>query len=300
MSDALGARSRQPPPGPARCWAVGTLGPGSAGASTLAVAVATAAGGLLVEADADGGELGARHGAWLNDEAPSLGSLLAALEAYPGTGSVEDHLHQLPGGARVALVASDAEAALDPVRRLVDDLEDLRRELAGETLVLDVGRVRPDSPALMLAGQADALIAVVRPQVESLSCLMARLPALLPRIQRLVVAVRGEGPYALADLRAAIAMQAGARIAVVGVPEDASGVQALSRGRQGSWSVWGSGRTASLMHSAGVMAMLLKGPAPEDERPVPTPEGLLGPGASMPLTFRLDDERSRRRAARDE
>jgi len=288
----LAFRRPPPPSGPARCWTIGTLGPGSAGASTLAVAIATSLGGLLVEADADGGVLGARFGARLNDQEPSLESLLAALHTYAGIASVEEHLHRLPGGARAILVAPDAEGALGPIQHLVEDLDDVRRVLAGETLILDVGRVRPGSPGLMLAEQADALIAVVRPDAESLGCLMARLPVLLEHVPRLVVAVRGPGPYPLADIRAALAMRAGARIAVVGVPEDPRAVDALRRARKGGWSMWGSGRTASLMHSAGVLAMLLNGPPPEDERSTP-PYGIPGPEPSVPLAFRWDADQNR-------
>lgn len=285
----LAFRRAPPPSGPARCWTIGTLGPGSAGASTLAVAIATGLDGLLVEADADGGVLGARFGARLNEQEPSLESLLAALHTYAGIASVEDHLHRLPGGTRAILTAPDAEGALGPIHHLVEDLADLRRVLAGETLILDVGRVRPASTGLKLAEQADALIAVVRPEAESLGCLMARLPAVLDHVPRLVVAVRGPGPYPLADIRAAIALRAGARIAVVGVPEDPRAVDALRRARKGGWSIWGSGRTASLMHAAGVLAMLLNAPPPEDEGGTPA-GGIRGREPTVPQAFRWDTD----------
>lgn len=277
---------RRPLSGPARCWTVGTLGPGSAGASTLAVAMATCLGGLLVEADADGGVLGARYENWLDERAPSLSSVLAALHTYAGLASVDQQLQRLPGGARAVLSAPDAESVLNPVLRLVEDLDDLRRGLAGETMVLDIGRVRPGSASLMLAEQADALIAVVRPEAESLGCLMARLPVMLEQVPRLLVAVRGQGPYTLADIRAAIALRAGVRIAVVGVPEDAHGVQALRRARKGGWTSWGG---ATLMHSADVLVSLLNGSPPEDSAPVG-----YGPvrGPSVPLELRLDADRN--------
>lgn len=177
----------------ATCWAVGTLGPGSAGATTLAVAIASRVGGVLIEADADGGVVGARYGGWLNDAAPSLASLLAALDDDRGA-PIEDHLQQLSGGARAVLVAPDVERARGPVRRLSEDLGRLRDRLPGERLVLDVGRVRPDNPSLLLAENSDALVAVVTPHVDSLGCLLARLPALVERVPAVVLAVRGTGP----------------------------------------------------------------------------------------------------------
>jgi hypothetical protein len=226
--------------------------------------MATCLGGLVVEADVDGGVLGARYGEWMDERAPSLGSLLTALHTFDGTAAVEEQLQQLPGGARAVWIAPDAENALGPVQILVEDLEDLRRSLAGDTMVMDVGRVRPDSPSQGLAEQADALVAVVRRDAESLGCLLARLPVLLDRVSRLVVAVRGEGPYALPDIRAALAMRAGLRIAVVGVPEDARGVEALRRPGKAGLSSLVSGRTATLMHAADILVMLLNGPAPDE------------------------------------
>jgi len=217
---------------------------------------------LLVEADSDGGVLGSRYGEWLDESAPGLSVLLAAVYAYEGLAAVDDQLPRLPGGARAVLIPPDAEGALGPVQRLVEDLADLRRALAGQTVVLDVGRVRPGSSSLMLAQQADALIAVVKPEIESLDCLMARLPVLIEQVPRFVVVVRGQGPYAVPDIRAALAQRARTRIAVIGVPDDARGVQALIRGRAG-WSSWMGGGSASLRHSAGVLAMLLNKPAPE-------------------------------------
>jgi hypothetical protein len=256
--------------------------------------MATHLGGLVLEADADGGVLSARYSAWLDEQAPTLEYLLGALHSYAGIAHVEDRLQHLPGGARAVFIPPDAESALTPVTGLVDDLEDLRQDFAGETLVLDVGRVRPESPAMSLAEQADALIAVVRPNAESLSSLMARLPGLLQRVRRLVVAVRGDGAYAVADIREALAQQAGSRIAVVAVPEDAHGVQILIGNRKGGWSSWGSERPGTLRYGAGVLVMLLNRPGPEEERAtLPPVEDEQPWGAIRPAT--RFDERTKRR-----
>lgn len=269
VTDAMTAAAfRESPPAVAPCWAVGTLGPGSAGASTLAVALATQVDGLLVEADADGGVLGARYGAWLNERAPSLASLLAALHTQADTAVVEDHLQRLPGGARAVLVAPDVEGALGPVRRLAEHLGELRQRLAGETLVIDIGRVRPDCPSLLLAEQADALVAVVRPDVESLGCLLARLGVLLVQIPRLVVVVRGDGPYALADIRAAVKLRTNVPIPVVAVPEDPRGVKSLSEASKARRSSWGAGRTDVLMQSVRALATVLNKSASEEQSPI--------------------------------
>jgi len=239
------------------------VGPGSAGASTVAVAVATYVQGILLEADADGGVLAARYEGSLDEQAPTVASLLEALPDWPGT--VADQFQRLPGGARAAVLPPDAEGAFGPARRLADDLEHLRYRLPGETLVIDTGRLRPESPAMMVAEQSDVFVAVVRPETDSLHCLITRLPTVQAQIPRLMVAVRGDGPYDLTDIRDAVHRRVGRQIAVVGVPEDPSGVSALHRGRTGPWSALTGRASASLMHSARVLTMLLDGPGPGEE-----------------------------------
>jgi hypothetical protein len=111
---------------PACCWTVGAAGPGSPGVTTLAVALATVADGLVVEADADGGVLAARYGCWLNDRAPSLASLVTVLRPGVTSAAAADHIQRLPAGTRAVLGAPDVEEAAGPVEQLVAHLDLLR------------------------------------------------------------------------------------------------------------------------------------------------------------------------------
>lgn len=260
------SNSAQRPWSAGTCWAVGTVGPGSAGASTLAVILTTYRRGLLVEADADGGVLAARYGAWLHEQAPSLASLLAALPAYTGKRLIEDHMQVLPSGARAVLVVPDTEGAFGPVRRLAQDLGQLRQRLPEESLVLDVGRVRPGNPSLQLAEQSDALIVVVRPEVESLGCLLARVAGLQEHVPQLVVAVRGEGSYSLGDIRASVNLRTEQRVPVVAVPDDPRGVKALGQAGKPRRASPGEDRAVALMHAASVLASALSESVQGEER----------------------------------
>jgi hypothetical protein len=161
-------------------------------------------------------------------------------------------------------------------------------------LVLDVGRVRPDTPSQMLAEGADALVAVVRPQVDSLGCLLARLPVLVEGVPRIVLAVRGKGPYSLADIRAAIQMRTTAPIPVVGVPDDPRGVRALNQVSTAGRSRWGGGRANALAGTAGALATILAGLDPERAEP---PPGQDRSGRTVPRTPGLGSEPSRRSKA---
>jgi hypothetical protein len=291
------ARLESHPSEKAVCWAVGTVGPGSAGASTLAVAVATHTAGLLVEADSDGGVLGARYGCWLNESAPSLASLLAALDTQVNAASLEGQFQRLPAGARAALLVPDAEGAAGPVRRLADDLPSLRQRLPGQTLVLDLGRVRPDGPSLRLAAEADVLVTVVKPEVESLGCLLARLPALTEQVRRIGVAVRGQGPYALADIRAIIQMNCGAGILVVPVPDDPRGVAALGQTRPAGRPPRRARAVTALMRSAGALAAVLSDPSPVSAGLAVGTSDRRSSSAAVPLALQTE-RTSRRRGVR--
>jgi hypothetical protein len=296
----LKVRGPMPPSSEGTCWAIGTVGPGSAGASTVAVTLATCLNGILVEADADGGVLGSRYGAWLSDSAPSLTTLLATLRTDLGPGSIENHVQHLPSGVRAILLPPDVDRALGPVGRLVEDLDLLLQRLPGERVILDVGRVRPDTPSMMLTDLSDALIVVVRPEVESLTCLMARLPTLVEQIPRLVIAVRGEGSYSVADIRASIEFRTSTGIPVVSVPEDPRGVKALSQADPAERALWMAKRSGTMMHAARVLAAKLdalgssttrREPHAEVNSPAGTPFSRRLESASMP---EWEEERRRR------
>jgi hypothetical protein len=218
-------------PGSAVCCVVGTAGPGSAGATTSAVTLAAVAGGVLVEADADGGVLGLRYGGWLGRDAPSLASLLAALQPGASSQVVASHVQRLPNGVPAVLVSPAAEEAIGPVARLAEVLPLLRAALPGQVLVVDVGRLRP-GPAIALAGQAEVVVVVARPTEDGMGCLLARLPVLVTQAPRLVVGVRKEGRYPFGNVRDTVTAQArrlGGSVTVLPVPDDPRGVARLAQ-----------------------------------------------------------------------
>jgi hypothetical protein len=250
---------------------------------------------LLIEADGDGGVLGARYGCWLNENAPSLASLLAALHTQTRVSSIEDQCQRLPAGARAALLAPDAEGAVGPVRRLADDLPALRERLGRETLVVDVGRVRPDGPSLRLAAQSDVLVAVATPTVESLGCLLARLPTLAEQVPRIVVAVRGDGPYSLAHIRQIIQMHSDTAIAVIPVPDDPRGVAGLGQAPPAGQASRRARGAGALMRSAGALARVLSAPAPPGEGIAAGRSDRRPSSGAVPIALALDAERTPRR-----
>lgn len=260
----------------ATCWTVATAGPGSAGATTLALAVATAARALLVEADSDGGVLGLRLGAWLYRAAPSVATLLASLgpDARP---DVYAHTQRLPSGVRAVLLPVIAEDAVGPVAHLVAALPALRELLPGGQLVLDAGRLRPGSSAMGLAVGSDVCVLVASATVEGLGCLLQRLPALAALLPRLVVAVRGEGPYRPADIRYEVAEAAGRPTPVVFIGTDPRGVAALSRDGHGYRG--NRARTALLQATANVIqaAQRIQGSLHDPAAPAPA----AGPARDM-------------------
>jgi hypothetical protein len=212
----------------AACWAIAAAGHGAPGATTMGVAVAAAVAGLLVEADIDGGVLGTRYGCWLHDEAPSLASLMASLRPGVAAAAVNDHVQLLPSGVRAVLLPPSAEEAAGAVEHLAVSLDLLRATLPGDRLVLDLGRLHAAGPALDLATAADAVVVVARPTVEELAGLLARLPHLAARFERLAVAIRGDGPYRPAEIRAEAAARARRAVPVVTIPEDPRAVRGLA------------------------------------------------------------------------
>ncbi len=207
------------------CWAVGTAGPGSPGATTLALAMAASAGGAVIEADADGGVLAARCDLYLHAGAPGLDSLVAAAS---GPLHILDHVQRCGGDVAVVVAAPTEETVAGALRTLVSVLPELRRQ-AEVPLVVDVGRVRQASAALL--GACDGLVLVSGASREALACALARLPGLFLWVRRIVLAVHGPGPYPLSDVRRLVADQVGGMaVPVVAIQDDPRGATALVEG----------------------------------------------------------------------
>ena len=125
----------------------------------------------VIEADPDGGRLAARHD-W--DVRPGLVEMTAALR---GASDVELDLssivrsHTPQVGVVVAPPAAEPVMAALPV--LANRVLELQRRIATDVIV-DIGRIRPDSPANALAAAADRRVLVSRTDLEDIVSIVHR------------------------------------------------------------------------------------------------------------------------------
>lgn len=126
---------------------------------------------LVVEADPDGGRLAARHD-W--DLRPSLVDLVALVRSNEGTAiSIDRVAHRLRNGVRVVVAPPAMEAVHMTLPDVLQSLPELERRVAGDILV-DVGVVRPESPARDVIAAAAKRVIIVRKDVEDLVALAHR------------------------------------------------------------------------------------------------------------------------------
>ncbi|MCM3920279.1 hypothetical protein ND748_01065 [Frankia sp. AiPs1] len=192
------------------------------------MAAAAAGGGAVIEAGADGGVLAARCALSLHAGAPGLDSLVAA--AASGPVHVLDHTQRSAAEVPVVVAAATEETIAGALRSLATCLPGLRTQAEVEVpLFLDVGRVRQNTAAIL--GPCDGLLLVTGASREALACALVRLPGLFLWTPRIVLAVHGPGPYALADVRRLVAERIGAAaVPVVAIPDDPYGAVALVEG----------------------------------------------------------------------
>lgn len=171
----------------------------SPGTTTTAVALALAAGGLVVEADRQGGDVAARARVPLE---PGL-LTMAAAGRHPAS-PLPLHTQPLPSGveAVVAPTAPDqAEAALATVgQRLVPALRS-----RGAPVFVDCGRWSPVTD-LGLLGACDMVVMVTEPSVAGVEHVRARLEPIRSAARRLAVVLVGDRPYGVAEVEAALAV----------------------------------------------------------------------------------------------
>ena len=194
------------------------------GVTAAAVALAVAAGplpaSLVVEADPGGGDLAARCD--LSTE-PGLGSLAAS--GRHGTAvDLTDHVQPLAPGPFGLLAPPSPSLTRSALGALGGRLADALGAWPG-TVVVDCGRWDPHGPAVALARVADALIIVLRPTVEGVEHVRARLDDFRSAGAGMVAALLvGDRPYPPTEVAAALGLP------VIGaLPLDAKGVKALER-----------------------------------------------------------------------
>jgi glycosyltransferase involved in cell wall biosynthesis len=186
----------------------------ASGATTLALVLAACVDdAVLVEADPDGGVLALRYG--LGRE-PGLATLAA-----DRLGAVADHAQPLSGGLRAVVGPESPERA---TQLLMVAGADLAPRLGGaqESVVADVGRLGPASPALPLARAAEVVLVAARPRADHLLAAAERVAALGPAAAVVLV---GPGPYRPGE----VAAQLGVRVAGA-VPDDPRAAAALADG----------------------------------------------------------------------
>lgn len=174
----------------------------------------------IIEADPDGGTLAARFGLPTD---PGLSSLAVASRRSGASDEIDRHSQPLRGGEVGVLVAPPtAERVARSLGMLADRLPAELRAAEGDTLV-DIGRVRPGSPAWSLVETADAVLLVARPRVEELQQLPARLRALRTTSCRIGLLLVGDRPYPRSEVAAVLGVE------VIGVlADDPKGAAALS------------------------------------------------------------------------
>lgn len=173
----------------------------------------------IIEADPDGGTLAARLG--LAAE-PGLSTFAIASRRAAASDEVGRHSQTIPGGEVTVLVAPPTgEQVGRSLGILADRLPSCLREDDGDALV-DIGRIRPGTPAWPLVEAADAVLLVARPRVEELQQLPARLRALRAAGSKVGLLLVGDEPYPRTEVASALDVE------VVGVlADDARGAAAL-------------------------------------------------------------------------
>lgn len=199
----------------------------SRGATTTALAVTAAwpadRAVLHVEAEPAGGDVVSLF--HLRTE-PSLLTLAAAARARVVADDITEHAQRLPGepGAEVLVAPVDPRQARAAVASLARaGLGDALATLDSD-VVVDVGRLDPDSPALELFAAADVRAAVLRPTLNDVDHLQTRLALLAAAgIDDVHLVVVGEGRWGPDELVRAV----GAAGVLAVVADDPKGAAAL-------------------------------------------------------------------------
>ncbi|KRF07312.1 hypothetical protein ASG88_00140 [Nocardioides sp. Soil777] len=220
---------------------------GAPGATTTALALATAISEytVVVEADPYGGDLALRCRAGGRDvlpETPTVLTVSTAARTSHAPDLVSVYAHRFTDGVGVIPGHMSAEQAAG-----MSDWSPLAAALHASSthVVADLGRIHMSSPSLSVAAAADVLVVVGRADVGAVVHLRERLARLVPA----VAAVRGRPPVVVpvvltlrraggrhaADVRRLLAdSPAGPLVGSVGwVAWDPRGVARLERGEEG-------------------------------------------------------------------
>lgn len=124
----------------------------------------------VIEADPDGGRLAARHN-W--EVRPGLVDLVASARSPHDSRIGDDCVRRHGNRVRVVVAPPSAEAVIATLSVLSERLDRVG-EILGTDLIVNVGRVRPDSPASDLISRADRRLLVTRTDLEDVVALVHR------------------------------------------------------------------------------------------------------------------------------
>jgi hypothetical protein len=186
---------------------------GAPGATTISLGIASTwrrrGAVVLVEADPDGGCVAARLG--LSQE-PGLGTLAAAGRHELSEHLLAQHLQGAPGGLAVVVAPSSPAHARSALRALEGTLGRALAGLRSAQVVVDLGRLDAESPALALAGWADRVLFVAEPTLEGADALAVRLAELGDLRRRASLVSVGEGPYISEEIAGVLAIEPAGRL----------------------------------------------------------------------------------------
>jgi MinD-like ATPase involved in chromosome partitioning or flagellar assembly len=182
---------------------------------------------LLAECDPSGGSLAARFGL---PTTPGVVSLVSAGRHQLSPGDVGRHTQLLPnGGLRVLVGFVRAEQA-HVLGRLWATLAATLSRLDGDVIV-DCGRLGPDSPASPIVEHADLVLLVCDPTREGVLHLQGRVEALTDHGVVPGVVLLGETPYSAQEVQSLL--HAGGHGQVLGVLARDPSAAALLAGHAG-------------------------------------------------------------------
>lgn len=181
---------------------------GAPGATTLCLGLArcwrAARPVLLVEADPEGGCLAGRLG--LSEE-PGLATLAAAGRHELSPRVLEGQLQSAPDGVALIVAPSSPALARAALRTAADGLAAALAGLRDTPVVVDLGRLEAQSPAVPLAGGAEQVIFTTRPTLEGADALAVRLAELGELRRRCRLVTVGDGPYGGDEIAQVLAVE---------------------------------------------------------------------------------------------
>lgn len=215
---------------------------GSPGVTTFALALAArwpidldgvrgaGAGCVVVECDPSGGDIATRFDL---AGSPGLVSLAAAARRGDDPGLLWRHTQSLPGGLPVVVAPPGSDQARAALGALAlgtpAGMGVMQRAAAipGAVVIVDCGRLDPDTPTLPVVRGADVMLLLVGARADDLAHLAARLPS-VGRWSRLrVLLLVGDG-YSVVEVSRELGVPVLARI-----PSDPRGAAVL-RGHPGA------------------------------------------------------------------